>query len=59
MVAVHLTGFFSYVLPVKASVTEKQKNKTYLKEYYEIVDEARPLLGLISKQADLFTEMHF
>ena len=30
-----------------------------LKEYYEIVDEARPLSGFFPTQADFFTEMHF
>ena len=31
----------------------------WLKEYYEIVDEARPLSGFVPMHADLFTEMHF
>ena len=31
----------------------------YLKEYYEIVDEARPLSGFFPTHADCFTEMHF
>ena len=31
----------------------------YLKEYYEIVDEARPLSGFFPTHADFFTEMHF
>ena len=31
----------------------------YLKEYYEIVDEARPLSGFVPTHADFFTEMHF
>ena len=30
-----------------------------LKEYYEIVDEARPLSGFVPTHADFFTEMHF
>ena len=30
-----------------------------LKEYYEIVDEARPPSGFFPTHADLFTEMHF
>ena len=30
-----------------------------LKEYYEIVDEARHLSGFVPTHADLFTEMHF
>ena len=30
-----------------------------LKEYYEIVDEARPLSGFFPTHADLFTEMHY
>ena len=30
-----------------------------LKEYYEIVDEARPLSGLSPTHAGFFTEMHF
>ena len=30
----------------------------YLKEYYEIVDEARPLSGFFPTHADLFTEKH-
>ena len=30
-----------------------------LKEYYEIVDEARPLLGFFPTYADFVTEMHF
>ena len=30
-----------------------------LKEYYEIVDEARPLSGIFTTHADFFTEMHF
>ena len=30
-----------------------------LKEYYDIGDEARPLLGSFPTHADLFTEMHF
>ena len=30
-----------------------------LKEYYEIVDEARPLSGFFPTHADFFTEMHF
>ena len=29
-----------------------------LKEYYEIVDEARPLSGFFPTHADFFTEMH-
>ena len=39
----------------------KQSHNTplaWLKEYYEIVDEARPLLGFVPS-ADLFTEIHF
>ena len=32
---------------------------TILKEYYEIVDEARTLSGFFPTHADLFTEMHF
>ena len=31
----------------------------FLKEYYEIVDEARPLSGFFPTHADFFTEMHF
>ena len=31
----------------------------YLKEYYEIVGESRPLSAFFPKHADLFTEMHF
>ena len=31
----------------------------HLKEYYEIVNEARPLSGFLPTDADLFTEMHF
>ena len=30
-----------------------------LKEYYENVDEARPLSGFFPTHADFFTEMHF
>ena len=30
-----------------------------LKEYYEIVDEARPLSRFFPTHADFFTEMHF
>ena len=30
-----------------------------LKEYYEIIDEARPLSGFFPTHADFFTEMHF
>ena len=30
-----------------------------LKEYYEIVDEARPLSGFFPTHADFITEMHF
>ena len=30
-----------------------------LKEYYEIVDEARPLSGIFPTHADLLTEIHF
>ena len=30
-----------------------------LKEYYEIVSEARPLSGIFPTYADFFTEMHF
>ena len=33
--------------------------KSYLKEYYEIVDEARPLSGFLPTHADFFTEIHF
>ena len=33
--------------------------KLCFKEYYEIVDEARPLSGFFPTHADLFTEMHF
>ena len=29
------------------------------KEYYEIVDEARPLSGFFPTHADFFTEVHF
>ena len=32
---------------------------SWLKEYYEIVDEARPLSGFFTTHADLFTEIHF
>ena len=32
---------------------------TDLKEYYEIVDEARPLSGFFPTHADFFTEMNF
>ena len=35
------------------------QNVNGLKEYYEIVDEARPLSGFFPTYADLFTEMHF
>ena len=31
----------------------------YLKEYYEIVGESRPLSAISPKHADFFTEMHF
>ena len=31
---------------------------SWLKEYYEIVGELRPLSGFFPKHADLFTEMH-
>ena len=34
-------------------------NKLILKEYYEIVDEARPLSGFFPTHDDLITEMHF
>ena len=34
-------------------------SQEHLKEYYEIVDEARPLSGFFPTHADLFTEMHF
>ena len=30
-----------------------------LKEYYDIVDEARPLLGIFPTHADFVTELHF
>ena len=30
-----------------------------LKEYYEIVDKARPLSGFFPHNADFCTEMHF
>ena len=30
-----------------------------LKEYYEIVNETRPLSGVFPTHADFFTEMHF
>ena len=33
--------------------------KIPLKEYYDIVDEARPLSAFFPKHADSFTEMHF
>ena len=33
--------------------------KVLLKEYYEIVDEARPLSEFFATHADFFTEMHF
>ena len=33
--------------------------RTYLKEYYEIVGESRPLSAFFPTHADLFTEMHF
>ena len=33
--------------------------RTVLKEYYEIVTEARPLSGFFPTHADFFTEMHF
>ena len=32
---------------------------SYLKEYYEIVDESHPLSAFFPKHADFFTEMHF
>ena len=35
------------------------ETKCDLKEYYEIVDEARPLSGFFPTHADFFTEMHF
>ena len=31
----------------------------FLKEYYEIVGESRPLSVFFPKHADFFTEMHF
>ena len=31
----------------------------HLKEYYEIIDEARPLSGFFPTHADLFTKMNF
>ena len=36
-----------------------QDRNTILKEYYEIVDEARPLSGFFPTHADFLTEMHF
>ena len=36
-----------------------QFRKFKLKEYYEIVDEARPLSEFVPTHADYFTEMHF
>ena len=39
--------------------TKKPRTDIYLKEYYEIVNEARPLSGFIPTDTDLFTEMHF
>ena len=37
----------------------KGRHNTSLKEYYEIVNEARPLSGFFPTHADLFAEMHF
>ena len=34
------------------------KIRPNLKEYYEIVDEARPLSGFFPTHADFITEMH-
>ena len=39
-------------------ILERRKYEK-LKEYYEIVDEARPLSGFFPTHADFFTEMHF
>ena len=44
----------SWKYPQKAIPTIIQ-----LKEYYEIVDEARPLSGFFPTHADFFTAMHF
>ena len=42
------------------TVSEKiTAHPSILKEYYEIVDEARPLSGYFPTHVDLFTEMHF
>ena len=37
---------------------ELERYTIMLKEYYEIVDEARPLSGFLPTHADFFTEMH-
>ena len=38
----------------------KKRRALWLEEYYEIVDEARPLSGFFPTHADFFfTEMHF
>ena len=43
----------------KDSVVPSKTLHGSLKEYYEIVDEARPLSGFFPTHADLFTVMHF
>ena len=39
--------------------TDSKTQFNMLKEYYEIVDEARPLSGFFPTHADFLTEMHF
>ena len=51
------------VHPIGKNKIVLMKNKIALlislKDYYEIVNEARPLSGFFPTDADLFTEMHF
>ena len=44
--------------PVLLFFYYEQTSSGNLKEYYEIIDEARPLSGFFPTHPDFFTEMH-
>ena len=53
---------WEYQIPTINRVSQKEVPPTlnkYLKEYYEIVGESRPLSAFFPTHTDFFTEMHF
>ena len=52
-------GLYNYVTLTALAFMVMEHIMSHLKEYYEIVDEARPLSGFFPTHADPFMEMHF